>query len=118
MKALIFSTLHHRATMPSKEKKTQLKPIARGFATTSQPKKVVANVEDAVELESTNSLLGPDNIRNHTDQVLDGVPSGVASTPETNPDEQSLQNLVDKLQKKKYQGFFGLCLQFFNLILL
>lgn len=84
--------------MPPKKKKTQLKPIARGFATTSQPKKVVK--EDAVELESTNSLLGLDNIRNHTDQVSNTEPSRAASTPETNPDEQSLQNLVDKLQEK------------------
>jgi ATP-dependent RNA helicase DHX29 len=89
--------------MPPKKKKTQLKPIARGFATTSQPKKIAK--EDPVEPESTASLLRPDDTRSesHTDQVVDGKSSVVASISEIDTDvaeEQFLQNLVEKLQDK------------------
>ena len=90
--------------MPPKKKKTQLKPIARGFATTSQPKKAIK--EDAAESESTTCLLGPDKLNIHSesqDQVVNKDSSVVPPTSETNTnseEEQSLQNLVDKLQDK------------------
>jgi ATP-dependent RNA helicase DHX29 len=89
--------------MPPKKKKTQLKPIARGFATTSQPKKIIK--EDTVESESTICVLRTDDtqLETDTDQVLNTDPSVAASTSEINTDvvqEQSLQFLVDKLQDK------------------
>jgi ATP-dependent RNA helicase DHX29 len=87
----------------AKKKKSQLKPVARGFATTSVPKKVVENEQNT-----------DDTI---TDTVAEDVPTSDASHPSTaahvqsdasqdhsfDPDkveEQSLQNLVDKYQEK------------------
>ena len=90
--------------MPPKKKKTQLKPIARGFATTSQPKKIVKG--DAVEPESTIYLLRTDNTHSETDtdQVSNKDPSAAALASETSNtdlvEEQSLQFLVDKFQDK------------------
>jgi len=87
--------------MPPKKKKTQLKSIARGFATTSQPKKIIK--EDAVEPKSTNSLLktGNTHLEIHTDQVSNMDPSVAAPKSETDfVEEQSLQGLVDRLQDK------------------
>jgi len=107
--------------MPPKKKKTQLKSIARGFATTSQPKKIIK--EDAVEPESTISLLQTD-LETHTDQVSNTDPSAAASSSEADlVEEQSLQGLVDRLQdktEKEISRFFKrlLCLQFFDLIFL
>lgn len=85
----------------AKKKKTQLKPVARGFATTSQPKKVVPPPE---EPEVTPEASTIDTEPAPTD-------SAGAATPITSQDpvddfdpekveEQSLQNLVDKLQEK------------------
>ena len=109
--------------MPPKKKKTQLKSIARGFATTSQPKKIIK--EDAVEPESTISLLQTDtHLETHTDQVSNTDPSAAASSSEADlVEEQSLQGLVDRLQdktEKEISRFFKrlLCLQFFDLIFL
>lgn len=87
----------------AKKKKSQLKPVARGFATTSVPKKVVENEQN-----------GDDTI---TDTAAEEPPTSDVSHPSTaahvqsdapqdhsfDPDkveEQSLQNLVDKYQEK------------------
>ncbi|KAF5377628.1 hypothetical protein D9615_005290 [Tricholomella constricta] len=85
----------------AKKKKTQLKPVARGFATTSVPKKVT-HVEVPEAENRANDMPG--------DEVKVDPPEGknVAAVPapqndEFDPDkveEQSLQNLVDKLQEK------------------
>lgn len=87
----------------AKKKKTQLKPVARGFATTSVPKKVVQEEEppggaDPVASAGEESAPGPGVLGN-------GIgPEPVAPVVEEyDPDkaeEQSLQNLVDKLQDK------------------
>lgn len=85
----------------AKKKKTQLKPVARGFATTSQPKKVVPPPEEPETAPETNPTETEDT----------PASSGGAATPvapqeavdEFDPEkveEQSLQNLVDKLQEK------------------
>ncbi|KAG5648098.1 hypothetical protein DXG03_007133 [Asterophora parasitica] len=86
----------------AKKKKTQLKPVARGFATTSVPKKVT----QAEVLEAENGV---------SDAVVEEVKADLwkgktaaavvptAPSDEFDPDkveEQSLQNLVDKLQEK------------------
>jgi ATP-dependent RNA helicase DHX29 len=97
--------------MPPKKKKTQLKPIVRGFATTSQPKKIIK--EDALEPESTNSLLSKDNaahLEPNIDQVSNKDPPLASST--SSVEEQSLQYLVDKLQdktEKEISRFFLSC---------
>lgn len=85
----------------AKKKKTQLKPVARGFATTSQPKKVVPPPEEPEAIPEAN--------------VVDTEPAATDSAGATTPvvpqdpvdefdpekvEEQSLQNLVDKLQEK------------------
>ncbi|KAE9410967.1 hypothetical protein BT96DRAFT_244345 [Gymnopus androsaceus JB14] len=89
----------------AKKKKTQLKPVARGFATTSVPKKVVeAEVED-----TSSAAASIDEARVEEEQVVEnGNISGPGAPEQTVQDEfdeakieeQSLQNLVDKYQEK------------------
>ncbi|KAJ7103397.1 P-loop containing nucleoside triphosphate hydrolase protein [Mycena belliarum] len=81
----------------AKKKKTQLKPVARGFATTSVPKKVV--VEETVEADS-NAVSTEEDVAEDEPKV-DGVATQAVSD-EFDPEkveEQSLQNLVDKQDK-------------------
>ncbi|GJE85993.1 HrpA-like RNA helicase [Phanerochaete sordida] len=82
----------------AKKKKTQLKPVARGFATVSVAKKVVPTepepeaAPDPVEDPSSSELQGPSS-----------KPDVQRSNDEFDPDkaeEQSLQNLVDKYQDR------------------
>lgn len=92
----------------AKKKKTQLKPVARGFATTSLPKKVVP----AQEEEETTSCATPEQ-GGVTPESGSGAEAALPNGPgeqikaqapdEFDPEkveEQSLQNLVDKLQEK------------------
>ncbi|KAG5654782.1 hypothetical protein H0H81_003790 [Sphagnurus paluster] len=85
----------------ARKKKTQLKPVARGFATTSVPKKVT--VVDVSEIESVEGgVLEAEAKTDSADENIAGPPSFVQHD-EFDPDkveEQSLQNLVDKLQEK------------------
>lgn len=85
----------------AKKKKTQLKPVARGFATTSQPKKVVPPPEEPEPTPEANAV----------DAEPAPIDSAGASTPVASQEsvddfdpekveEQSLQNLVDKFQEK------------------
>ena len=82
----------------AKKKKTQLKPVARGFATVSVAKKVVPTepepeaAPDPVEGPSSSELQGPSS-----------KPDVQGANDEFDPDkaeEQSLQNLVDKYQDR------------------
>lgn len=78
----------------AKKKKTQLKPVARGFATTSVPKKVV---EASVPDEPATPRLPP--------STGTQTPVDTQEPPQETPDpaslhEQLLQNVVDKLQDK------------------
>ncbi|KAJ7361605.1 P-loop containing nucleoside triphosphate hydrolase protein [Mycena albidolilacea] len=85
----------------AKKKKTQLKPVARGFATTSVPKKVVLEEKAAVddntgEEEVVEEEVGP---------KVNGA-AAQAVNDEFDPEkveEQSLQNLVDSKQDKMTQ---------------
>lgn len=86
----------------AKKKKTQLKPIARGFATTSLPKKIVPeslpqpSVEPETPVEDATQSTEAD--------------TGDKSEPSTSPAKEDLnamsaedtflQSLVDKLQDK------------------
>lgn len=86
----------------AKKKKTQLKPVARGFATTSVPKKVVEVAEDVV---APDADVPSDEVQASGDasQAEGSVAAAPALVDEFDPDrveEQSLQNLVDKFQEK------------------
>src|ERR1700675_1951863 len=85
----------------AKKKKTQLKPVVRGFATTSVPKKVIQAEEEA----ETSSVTGSaeeeapkaENERKNENDV------SIPQSEEFDMDkveEQSLQNLVDRLQER------------------
>lgn len=85
----------------AKKKKTQLKPVARGFATKSVPKKIVADEEDT---GLSGSVTG--SIEEDAPGADDGTATHTIVAADTGPDEfdpekveeQSLQNLVDRLQ--------------------
>ncbi|KAJ6503399.1 P-loop containing nucleoside triphosphate hydrolase protein [Mycena vitilis] len=88
----------------AKKKKTQLKPVARGFATTSVPKKVV--LEEKAEVDSLEGSV----VEQEESTIEDGPKGDGVATPaaidEFDPEkveEQSLQNLVDSKQDKMTQ---------------
>jgi ATP-dependent RNA helicase DHX29 len=82
----------------AKKKKTALKPVARGFATTSVPKKV--EPQDEPEPEST-SLVDEVTATSNEAQAQDtGTGSALPGTASLTPEDQLLQDLVDKLQEK------------------
>ncbi|KDQ63609.1 hypothetical protein JAAARDRAFT_119632 [Jaapia argillacea MUCL 33604] len=82
----------------AKKKKTQLKPVVRGFATTSVPKKVVQSVEEPTEAEPLADDGGLDGGETKKDQ--EDARHQVDEFDPDKADEQSLQNLVDKFQEK------------------
>jgi ATP-dependent RNA helicase DHX29 len=87
----------------AKKKKSQLKPVARGFATTSVPKKVVENEQNTDDtITDTTVEEAPTSDESHPSTVAH-VQSDTAQDHFFDPDkveEQSLQNLVDKYQEK------------------
>jgi ATP-dependent RNA helicase DHX29 len=89
----------------AKKKKTALKPVVRGFATTSVPKKI-AEPPPEPELIPTESLAASVDYSAPEESNLATTQSGPPSAPGTfefDPDkaeEQSLQNLVDQYQDK------------------
>lgn len=86
----------------AKKKKTQLKPVARGFATTSVPKKVVPVEEEEIDVPIAGTDLEETKITEEGSKDGPVTAQGGAES-EFDPDkvdEQSLQNLVDKLQEK------------------
>ncbi|KAF8584485.1 P-loop containing nucleoside triphosphate hydrolase protein [Ramaria rubella] len=76
----------------AKKKKSQLKPVARGFATTSVPKKLAAADELALASDISEELTQGPNVG------VNGNAS--ASGFSVDAEEQSLQNIVDKYQEK------------------
>lgn len=85
----------------AKKKKTQLKPVARGFATTSVAKKVTPDVEDEVNEKSAASTPGADAQAPST--LAGGDPNagqlGLAG-PSLRSEDQQLQSYVDKYQDR------------------
>jgi ATP-dependent RNA helicase DHX29 len=87
----------------AKKKKTRLEPVARPIATISVPKKVITEDDVSAGLDSSTS------VGEETDAKLsasegngDGIepallPEGLDSSK---IEEQSLQNLIDKLQDR------------------
>jgi len=95
----------------AKKKKTQLKPVARGFATQSVPKKVVSVEEEPVTSEpdatvpadNTEIAGAADRNKVTVNGVLTTAASSQPAVPEWDPEaveQQALQNLVDKFQEK------------------
>jgi ATP-dependent RNA helicase DHX29 len=80
----------------AKKKKTALKPVARGFATTSVPKKVVEPVEE-VNPETVEEIASAEAATSQGDGDI--VPLS-SNGPALSLEEQSIQVLVDKLQEK------------------
>ena len=85
-----------------KKKKSQLKPVARGFATTSVPKKVLPDpIPDTCSATSSSIQSAPEE--QPTDTVKDLGTTTTAPNEEFDPDlvdEQSIQNLIDKFQER------------------
>lgn len=78
----------------AKKKKTQLKPVARGFATTSVPKKVIeASVHDELATPSLPSSSGAQT-------PVDSQESIQETSDPASLQEQMLQSVVEKLQDK------------------
>ncbi|KIJ68314.1 hypothetical protein HYDPIDRAFT_24607 [Hydnomerulius pinastri MD-312] len=89
----------------AKKKKTQLKPVARGFATTSVPKKVVQaeEAESPADEPSTPAGSTAEILPSSEGSINPQAPIQDVSRDEFDADqaeEQSLQNLVDKFQEK------------------
>lgn len=78
----------------AKKKKTQLKPVARPFATASVPKKVDPVPEEVQEVQEEPPILD-NNVDGKGDVAV--VSDEVKALME---EEQVLQGLVDKLQDK------------------
>lgn len=80
----------------AKKKKTQLRPVARGFATTSVPKKVPLT-ELAPGVDNQNDI-----VEDQPKVTQEGIKisAGPAHSEGPRSEDQPLQNLVDKLQEK------------------
>jgi len=87
----------------AKKKKTQLKPVARGFATISLPKKTIPTPEVLFD-ETVPDLLNSSHDTRGVIASEDGYASpDIAASKDANHnnmEEQYLQGLVDKLQEK------------------
>ncbi|KAL1693102.1 P-loop containing nucleoside triphosphate hydrolase protein [Schizophyllum commune] len=85
----------------AKKKKTALKPVARGFATTSVPKKV-APAPEPVEEPALSARASPeaeaDASRGEDGDA--GKDAKDAATPALSEEDQALQGLVERLQDK------------------
>lgn len=87
-----------------KKKKTQLKPVARGFATTSVPKKVLP--EPILDISPATSSSNQCALEDQPAETVKGqgtTTSSSVSHDDFDPDmvdEQSIQNLIDKFQEK------------------
>ncbi|KAG6879737.1 hypothetical protein C0992_012340 [Termitomyces sp. T32_za158] len=87
----------------AKKKKTQLKPVARGFATTSVPKKVTSKEAEETEVAPHNKF--EESGTSVSEKTSPGGVTAASSAlhDEFDPEkveEQALQNLVDKLQER------------------
>ena len=85
-----------------KKKRTQLKPVARGFATTSVPKKVLPDpIVDTGSATSSSIESAPENPADTVKGL--GTATITTSNEEFDPDlvdEQSIQNLIDRFQER------------------
>lgn len=87
----------------AKKKKTQLKPVARGFATTSLPKKIVLGSQPETSSTPENAAndveqLASNDDGNNTESLI--TSSAKEDKPVSDDEEKFLQSLVDRLQDK------------------
>lgn len=85
----------------AKKKKTQLKPVARGFATTSLPKKVIPEdvpASEPLSVEISAGRANADGDGHGTPPVQSGDEKQTSRI--ISPEESNLQNLVDRFQDK------------------
>ncbi|KAH6917258.1 pre-mRNA-splicing factor ATP-dependent RNA helicase prp22 [Coprinopsis sp. MPI-PUGE-AT-0042] len=86
--------------MPPKKKKTQLKPVARGFATTSVPKKIVPVPEEDLpapsEVPGSDSTLPPEV----SDLGQPGPPESAGPSKPKDLEQQASQSLLEKYQER------------------
>jgi ATP-dependent RNA helicase DHX29 len=88
---------HLDSTMP-KKKKTQLKPVARGFAVTSMPKKTAQeNIDEPGTISNDRAL---DQHVQQKDHVSITPNPDYKEQDSEKAEKQALQNLVDSLQEK------------------
>lgn len=84
----------------AKKKKTQLKPVARGFATTSVPKKIApANLESSeatAESRTAQSDLNPSLV----EPLEVAESSQTRGAPQADPEQEYLQACIDKHQER------------------
>ncbi|KAK7694503.1 hypothetical protein QCA50_001689 [Cerrena zonata] len=81
----------------AKKKKTQLKPVARGFATTSVPKKVV---EIPQETEQSAEVVQESSVSVAETSVEASTQSQPQEAESFTPETQALQSLVEKYQDR------------------
>ena len=81
-----------------KPKKTQLKPVARGFAVTSIPKKAPPEPPPPSQHDSDANGQSASSEVPHVAQTHEPVEDKALSLQ--NAEERSLQDLVDKLQER------------------
>ncbi|KAF9229432.1 P-loop containing nucleoside triphosphate hydrolase protein [Gyrodon lividus] len=90
----------------AKKKKTQLKPVARGFATTSIPKKVVQVEEAEPPANEPPTSAGSMGETMPSGEVSSIIQAPAQDTPPQDEfdaeaaEEQSLQNMIEKFQEK------------------
>jgi len=88
----------------AKKKKSQLKPVARGFATTSQPsKRAIAEAQEAAAIAQNEATVASTS-EPTPDQTASVSPTGEPSAPtesnELDFEEQTCQDMVDRWQNK------------------
>ncbi len=86
----------------AKKKKTQLKPVARGFATQSVPKKMVEIVADP-DLDSSSPTVPPSPAPEEASGAASSSirpTEGYQSDATKQAEESALQDLVDKHQDR------------------
>ncbi|KAI0361784.1 P-loop containing nucleoside triphosphate hydrolase protein [Trametes cingulata] len=84
--------------MAPKKKKTQLKPVARGFATTSVPKKVVEVPKEPEASPSSDALNASKDQSNGSDASAQTSKAG--DSPALSEGDQVLQTMIEKFQDK------------------
>jgi ATP-dependent RNA helicase DHX29 len=101
--------------MAPKKKKTQLKPVARGFATTSVPKKVdplPESAETVLEVTPSSHTTADEQNRQTTSQSTSKPDQSVADQAQ-DTERLASQALVDKYQEKTEKDIsrYGNCLE-------
>lgn len=82
----------------AKKKKTQLKPVARGFATTSVPKKAIPEPDPTTSTAEPETTVSDTTLDNSGSAQASGQPDDAAS--QVDPEQEFLQAFIDKYQDR------------------